>query len=128
MADIFERQILKPWNVKEAITLKQAGEIAGRCAETMRMWAEDGLGRKIAGGRWAISHPALLMRLEGNSSALKGLCASSSAKRGGRSGWLSGFAKSAFLMLLQVVHVEIAVGLEPVLMRLHRQRPHQPAA
>jgi hypothetical protein len=71
MADIFERQILKPWNVKEAITLKQAGEIAGRCAETMRMWAEDGLGRKIAGGRWAISHPALLMRLEGNSSALK---------------------------------------------------------
>lgn len=71
MMDVNERQILKPWNVKEAIPLKQAGEIAGRCAETMRMWAEDGLGRKIAGGRWAISHPALLMRLEGNMSALK---------------------------------------------------------
>ena len=71
MMDINERQILKPWNVKEAIPLKQAGEIAGRCAETMRMWAEDGIGRKIAGGRWAISHPALLMRLEGNTSALK---------------------------------------------------------
>ncbi len=71
MMDINERQILKPWNVKEAIPLKQAGEIAGRCAETMRMWAEHGIGRKIAGGRWAISYPALLMRLEGNTSALK---------------------------------------------------------
>jgi hypothetical protein len=71
MTEIHDRQILKPWNVKEAITLKQAGAIAGRCAETMRLWAEDGLGRKIAGGRWAISHPALLMRLEGNASALK---------------------------------------------------------
>jgi hypothetical protein len=71
MTEIHDRQILKPWNVKEAITLKQAGEIAGRCAETMRLWAEDGLGRKIAGGRWAISYPALLMRLEGNASALK---------------------------------------------------------
>jgi hypothetical protein len=71
MMNMSERQILKPWNVKEAIPLKQAGEIAGRCAETMRMWAEDGIGRKIAGGRWAISHPALLMRLEGNMSALK---------------------------------------------------------
>jgi hypothetical protein len=71
MMDVSERQILKPWNVKEAIPLKQAGEIAGRCAETMRMWAEDGIGRKIAGGRWAISHPALLMQLEGNMSALK---------------------------------------------------------
>ncbi len=69
--DAVERQILKPWNVKEAISLKQAGEIAGRCAETMRIWAEDGIGRKIAGGRWAISHPALLMRLEGNTPALK---------------------------------------------------------
>ncbi|MDG2570867.1 hypothetical protein P7L87_25280 [Vibrio parahaemolyticus] len=68
MIDIDEKQILKPWNVKEAISLKQAGEVAGRCAETMRMWAEDGLGRKIAGGRWAISHPALLMKLEGNTS------------------------------------------------------------
>lgn len=56
------------------------------------------------------------------------LCASSSAKRGGRSGWLSGFAKSAFLVLLQVIHVEVAVRLEPVLLRLHRQGPHQPAA
>jgi len=71
MADLMERQILKPWNVKEALTLKEAGAIAGRCAETMRMWAEDGIGRKIAGGRWAISHPALLMKLEGDANALR---------------------------------------------------------
>jgi hypothetical protein len=71
MMDTNERQILKPWNVKEAIPLKQAGKIAGRCAETMRMWAEDGIGRKIAGGRWGISPPPLLLRLEGNLPALK---------------------------------------------------------
>jgi len=57
-----------------------------------------------------------------------GLCASSSAKRGGRTGWLSGFAELILLVLLQVVHVEVAVSFEPVLMRLHGQRPHQPAA
>ncbi len=56
------------------------------------------------------------------------LCASSSAKRGGRSGWLSGFAKSAFLVLLEILHVEVAVGFQPVLVRLDRQSPHQPAA
>ncbi len=43
MMDINERQILKPWSVKEAIPVKQAGRIAGRCAETVRMWAEDGI-------------------------------------------------------------------------------------
>ena len=57
-----------------------------------------------------------------------GLCASSSAKRGGRSGWLSGFAELILLVLLQVLHVEVAVSFEPVLMCFHGQRPHQPAA
>jgi hypothetical protein len=65
-----DRKILIPFNRAETATLKQAGEIAGRCAETMRMWAEDGIGRKIV-GKWAISRPALLMRLEGNTAALK---------------------------------------------------------
>ncbi|WP_404286446.1 hypothetical protein ACD578_15855 [Microvirga sp. RSM25] len=64
------RKIIIPFNRQEIASLKEAGEIAGRCAETMRMWAEDGIGRKI-GGKWAISRPALLMRLEGNTAALK---------------------------------------------------------
>jgi hypothetical protein len=65
-----DRKIIIPFNRQEIASLKEAGAIAGRCAETMRMWAEDGIGRKI-GGKWAISRPALLMRLEGNTAALK---------------------------------------------------------
>ena len=65
-----ELQILRPWNRREAITLRQAAAIAGRCPETMRLWAEKGLGRKIL-GQWAISHPALLMKLEDDEVALK---------------------------------------------------------
>lgn len=44
--------------------------------------------------------------------------------RGGQAGWLGGFAE----LVLQVLHVEIAVRLEPVLMRPHRQRRQQEAA
>ena len=65
-----ERKILIPFNRHEALTLAQAAEIAGRCIETMRIWAENGLGRKI-GGRWCVSHPLLLMRLDGDSIAMK---------------------------------------------------------
>jgi hypothetical protein len=65
-----DRKIIIPFNRQEIASLKEAGAIAGRCAETMRMWAGDGIGRKI-GGKWAISRPALLMRLEGNTAALK---------------------------------------------------------
>lgn len=32
------------------------------------------------------------------------------------------------LVLLQQFHVQVAGGLDPVLMDLHRQRPHQPQA
>src|SRR5690606_36343059 len=39
-----------------------------------------------------------------------------------------GSSQDFLLVLLQVVHVEIADGLEPVLVCLHRQRPHQPEA
>jgi len=87
---------------------------------------------KLDGGRLRIyvtkaqGHFALF-RLAGRT-VLGRLCASSSAKPGGWSGWLSGFAKSAFLVLLEVLHVEVTVGFQPVLMRLDRQGSHQPAA
>ncbi|PVE20585.1 hypothetical protein DC522_31515 [Microvirga sp. KLBC 81] len=64
-----DRKIIIPFNRQEVASLKEAAEIAGRCVETMRLWAEEGIGRKI-GGRWAISRPALLMWLEGNTAAL----------------------------------------------------------
>jgi ATP-binding cassette subfamily C protein LapB len=68
------------------------------------------------------------MKLLGAEPLLERLCASSSAKRGGRAGWLSGFAQSGFLVLLQVLHVEVAMCFEPVLVGLDRQGPYQPAA
>jgi hypothetical protein len=65
-----DRKILIPFSNSEAITLKRAGGIAGRTTETMRGWAANkDLGRLI-GGRWMISHPALLMFLDGDGAAL----------------------------------------------------------
>src|SRR5208282_6312679 len=43
-------------------------------------------------------------------------CASSSAKSGHFGLALSGLAELGFLVFLEIVHVEVAVGLEPVLM------------
>jgi hypothetical protein len=43
-----------------------------------------------------------------------GLCASSSAKAV-ISVWLGGLAELGFLELLEIAHIEVAVGLEPVL-------------
>ena len=47
--------------------------------------------------------------------AIEGLSASSSAKGGPGLAGLGGFAKVGFLVLPEVVHVEVTVGFEPVL-------------
>jgi hypothetical protein len=41
---------------------------------------------------------------------------------------LGGFAELGFLMLLEIVHVEIAVGLEPILMGLDGEGTEEAAA
>jgi hypothetical protein len=49
-----------------------------------------------------------------NSSAKNGFCASNSAIGGhGRAG-LGGFSEGGFLVLLKIVHVEVAVSFKPV--------------
>ena len=64
-------KVLSDYDPKEAISLKQAANIANRSVETCREWASmRDLGRKI-GGRWMISHPALLMFLESDAKALR---------------------------------------------------------
>ena len=64
-------RVLIPYDKREALTLQQAAGIAGRTSETIRRWCEnESLGRRV-GGRWAVSHPALLMWLDGDSTSLR---------------------------------------------------------
>ena len=64
-------RILIPYNRHEALTLRQAAEISGKSVETIRRWcALHDIGRRV-GGQWAVSHPALLMMLDGDRAALK---------------------------------------------------------
>jgi hypothetical protein len=63
-------QVLIPFDRREALSLRQAAEISGKSVETIRRWcALHDLGRRI-GGQWAVSHPALLMLLDGDRAAL----------------------------------------------------------
>jgi hypothetical protein len=64
-------QVLIPFDRREALSLRQAAEISGKSVETIRRWcALHDIGRRI-GGQWAVSHPALLMMLDGDRAALK---------------------------------------------------------
>jgi hypothetical protein len=63
-------RVLIPFNRREALSLKQAAEISGKSVETVRRWCSlHDIGRRI-GGQWAVSHPALLMMLDGDRRAL----------------------------------------------------------
>ena len=64
-------QVLIPFDRREALSLRQAAEISGKSVETIRRWcALHDIGRRI-GGQWAVSHPALLMMLDGDRAASK---------------------------------------------------------
>ena len=63
--------VLVPWIPAEALTVAQAAAIARRGPKTIREWAgRYDIGRPVVGSQWMISHPALLMLLEGNKAAL----------------------------------------------------------
>jgi hypothetical protein len=67
-----ERQILCPFDKRECISLKQAADIAGKSASTMRGWCDQhGLGRRVGGGTWSVSKVALAIFLDGDTVALK---------------------------------------------------------
>ena len=64
------RKVLVPFRANEAISLKEAALIAGKCERTLQLWcARYGLGRRI-GWAWHVSRVALAMHLDGNSEAL----------------------------------------------------------
>lgn len=66
------RFVLVPYDVREGIDIRGAAKRAGRSQNTLRNWCiKHGLGRRIAGGLWVVSKPALAMFLDGDTKALR---------------------------------------------------------
>jgi hypothetical protein len=64
--------VLVPFDRCEAITLRQAALIAGRSESTLRAWCQNHyIGRRVAGGPWMVSKPALQMFLDDDARALR---------------------------------------------------------
>ena len=65
-----EPQVLVPFQLAEALTTGEAGQIAGVTQRTMRLWCHLlGIGRRIK-GQWRVSKVALAMHLDGDREAL----------------------------------------------------------
>jgi hypothetical protein len=57
---------LVPFADEERISVGKAAAIAGKSERTLRNWCiEHGIGRRVAGGVWAVSKVALAMLLDG---------------------------------------------------------------
>lgn len=64
-------QVLRPYDAREALTLAEAGRIADRHPETVRLWCErHHIGRKVV-GTWQVSRVALCMLLDDDPPALR---------------------------------------------------------
>ncbi|GJD52703.1 hypothetical protein OPKNFCMD_5469 [Methylobacterium crusticola] len=64
-------RVLIPYDPAEAISIGEAAFLARRSASTVRGWAARfHIGRRIAGGAWMVSAPALLMLLDDDHEAL----------------------------------------------------------
>jgi hypothetical protein len=62
---------LVPFTAEECISIGDAMELALKSERTIRNWCvEHGIGRRIVGGRWAVSKVALAMLLDGDLVAL----------------------------------------------------------
>ena len=65
-------RILIPYDRREAIELRRAAEMAGRSKSTVRSWCLNyNIGRRVTGGPWQVSKPALLMLLDNDKAALR---------------------------------------------------------
>lgn len=63
--------VLTPYDPREGMTLKQAAARAGKSETTVKNWClKRGIGRRVAGGVWVISKPALEMLLDDDHAAL----------------------------------------------------------
>ena len=64
--------VLIPYDKAEAISITEAAFVAKCSASTVRGWAaKHHIGRRIAGGAWKVSAPALLMLLDDDHDALR---------------------------------------------------------
>lgn len=64
--------VLVPYDPREACSLAQAARRAGKSQSTVRGWClNHGIGRRVAGGIWSVSKPALEMLLDGDQAALR---------------------------------------------------------
>ncbi|MET3971075.1 hypothetical protein ABID62_007171 [Bradyrhizobium sp. S3.9.1] len=64
-------KVLRPYNPREGIGLKEAAARAGKSESTLRNWCvQHGLGRRVGGGVWVVSKVALAMFLDDDRSAL----------------------------------------------------------
>ena len=62
---------LVPFADAERIAIGEAARIAGMSERTLPNWCvEHGIGRRVAGGNWAVSRVALAMLLDGDLEAL----------------------------------------------------------
>jgi hypothetical protein len=62
---------LIPFNVAEAMSVRDAAKVSGKSERTVRDWCEKyGIGRRVAGGTLMVSKVALLALLEGDEDAL----------------------------------------------------------
>jgi len=67
-----EPKILIPYDWRESIALRGAAKIAGRSESTVRSWCQDyHIGRRVGGGPWQVSRPALMMFLDDDKPALR---------------------------------------------------------
>lgn len=65
-----DRRILSPYDPREAITVREAADAAGRSVGTIRNWCDQfGIGRKL-GAVFVVSRVALRMHLDGDVAAL----------------------------------------------------------
>jgi hypothetical protein len=63
--------VLRPYDRREALSLRRAAEIAGRSESTVRTWcAVHDIGRRVVNGKWQVSAPALQMLLDGDGRTL----------------------------------------------------------
>ena len=63
--------VLVPHDPREACSLAQAARRAGKSESTVRSWClNHGIGRRVVGGTWSVSKPALEMLLDGDQAAL----------------------------------------------------------
>jgi hypothetical protein len=65
-------KVLIPFDRREALSLRQAADIAGKSTETVRRWcALHDLGRRVGDGQWMVSRVTLAMWLDGDRTALR---------------------------------------------------------